>query len=291
MIYLQITDLKLSPPVTHTYTDWEVASDLQFTNIIASSLGDTTNLTSIYLDTALDPALKYYARARMLLSVGYTAWSNINIFQPDNVNDSTVNLPLPSIVTIPSVSVGDVNNVSIEKATIAITGVDTLGGATHETTTYVLETLSGKLVWESRDNYNNKLAIDIPPYIMQPNRVYRLRVLVKTDSRDTSQVVTTTFKTETRTSGLIMSSLDSVYVNTILGVDVAPLANVTSYVGELYAIVNESAVLIGSYTATGTLGTLIEIPAGTMKPSTRYVLRINTSDPLIWDHYDFITNA
>jgi len=290
MIYLRITDLLLSPPVTHINTDWQVSSNMQFTNITVQSLGDTTNLTSILFDTPLDPAIKYYARSRVLLSTGYTAWSNIDIFTPQNVPDNTINAPLPSLVSLPAITItGNGNNVPIFGTTINIAPVSTLGGANHKSTSYVLEDIDGKVVWKSLYNVKDRNKKVIPPYIMLPSTIYRIRILIHTDSNDSSQVLTTTIKTAARSKGLIINNLEGSLSTADLHVDIMSSSSISGIVGTLYSIINDQTSVVGTYTAGGVASNVITVPAASLRPATKYIIRIATSDPSIWDQKVFNT--
>jgi hypothetical protein len=60
---------------THQSTDWQVATDAGFSNVVASSLNDTSNKTSITL-TNPNTGTTYYARARYRgTTFGYSAYS------------------------------------------------------------------------------------------------------------------------------------------------------------------------------------------------------------------------
>ena len=60
---------------THEYTDWEIASDLGFTNIVRSSYADTVNLTT-YMPSMLDSGTVYYIRTRYKgMHYGLSDWS------------------------------------------------------------------------------------------------------------------------------------------------------------------------------------------------------------------------
>jgi len=292
MIYLRMTDLLLSPPITHISTDWQVASDLKFTTILAQSIGDTVNLSTMLFNNPLDSATKYYARGRVLLSTGYTAWSNIDIFTPTDVGLGTTHAPLPSLVTIPQITLTNSGlNVPTYGAVIKISPVDTLGSAAHESTSYVIEDSTGIPVWSSLYNVDDKSTKVIPPDVLMPNSMYRLRVMVHVDSRDTAQLVTNTFKTETRTKGLLMGGLTKVDPNVPLTVDITPDVTVTGVVAILYAIINGTLTQVTTYTATGVMGNIITVPSAALKPNTQYLLRVNTADPAIWDHRSFTTTA
>jgi len=58
----------------HDFSDWEIASDENFTNIVESSYHDTTNLTS-YTPTNLDPSTTYYVRVRYSSDNHISPWS------------------------------------------------------------------------------------------------------------------------------------------------------------------------------------------------------------------------
>jgi len=289
MIYLRISDLFLSPPVTHVSTDWQVASDQQFNTIVASSIGDKVNLSAILLDVRLDPAIQYYARSRVLLSTGYTAWSNIDIFTPTNVADSSVNAPVPCLVSLPNISIDGGGAVGLIGSYINITGVSTTTGASHVSTTYVIETLSGIPVWNVDREMVGKTHMLIPANILQPGTAYRLRVMLHTDSNDTSQVVTETFLTETRTHGLVMNKLADVKPNVDMVIVASVTPGITATAGALYSIINGVSRLVGTYPGAGVKSNVITIPAASLHPVTKYLLRVNTSDPKIWDQLTFVT--
>jgi len=290
MIHLRMTDLLLTAPVTHTSTDWQVASDMQFTTIIAESLGDVNNLSAILFNQQLDPAVQYYARARSLLSTGYTAWSNIDIFTPTDIMDGVSQTALPATVSVPQVSI--TNNgidVPVFNTTITLANVVSTGNTTHESTSYILEDIYGKPIWSSLNNVDDKLTKIIPPDVLTINRVYRLRVLVHTDSNDTSQLVTTTIKTESRTRGLIITATDHVDATVDMFIDVAPTTGVTSITGNLWGVVNKELVSIGTYVGSGVSGNIIQVPALDLKPANKYILVVNTNDIAIWDQRTFHT--
>lgn len=62
---------------THLNTDWQIATDVGFTNIVTSSMADAVNKTS-YLNTGMAINSNYFIRARYRSVGGYmSAWSNI----------------------------------------------------------------------------------------------------------------------------------------------------------------------------------------------------------------------
>lgn len=64
---------------THVSSDWEVATDIDFTNIVSSSLADTENKESIQVNGLNFEAI-YYARVRYNGAVHVSEWSNYTFF-------------------------------------------------------------------------------------------------------------------------------------------------------------------------------------------------------------------
>ena len=79
MIILTIKELDLDKGVDHIATDWEVSDTVNFSNIIYKSHQDTQHLRGIIFNVNLEPNKKYYARARVLTSNGYTIWGNLDV--------------------------------------------------------------------------------------------------------------------------------------------------------------------------------------------------------------------
>lgn len=74
---------------SHISTDWEIATDINFTNIVNTSLNDTVNLTSYSIPTNLNSNSKYYIRARYH-SASYTS---MYVY-----NELTVIIKLPTVL-------------------------------------------------------------------------------------------------------------------------------------------------------------------------------------------------
>ena len=115
LIRLSTNPPSLPPNVVHESTDWEIATDPNFNNIIEKSYNDTINLTEF--TTVVDQIGPYYARSRVRLSAGTLEWSNIvvcgedifiqpplvfsNIYGTD-YNDDTASIPIlnPEIINM-----------------------------------------------------------------------------------------------------------------------------------------------------------------------------------------------
>ena len=140
MVTLRIVNLDLGPSVTHKATDWDVATDPLFKDIILTSREDDKNLTFISFNETLDPTKKYYARARALLSTGYTAWGNIDVFTPYDINDIEIDIERPSLVTAPIITTNfDPNHHPLALFSINFTGFSTTTSATLESTSVIIK--------------------------------------------------------------------------------------------------------------------------------------------------------
>ena len=79
---------------THLASDWQIASDAAFTNIVLSTTADTVNKTS-WSVTGLADTITYFARVRYKASNGnYSDWSATDTF--------TIAIPVPVTPTITS---------------------------------------------------------------------------------------------------------------------------------------------------------------------------------------------
>jgi hypothetical protein len=120
---------------SHLNTDWQIATDSEFSNIVDESLADDTNLTS-WTVTGLD-GVEHYVRARQrAISIGASQWSVISI----NVGEAIE--PTFSITGFP-------NNVP-DRPTITNSAfvVDPVGSDTHYKTDWQILDMSDNILWE-----------------------------------------------------------------------------------------------------------------------------------------------
>ena len=191
MVISRITDLDLPTGVTHIATDWQIASDLLFSNIVIESNYDQTNLTYIVFPDKLDPTVKYYGRARVLLSTGYTEWGNINVFIPKDINDIAVDHDFPSIVSLPVITTDSViTNHKPTMFTISASGYGVVGTGTHTATTWIVTDINDNIVWSSIHDINNIDSIAFTKKILKENEIYKIKVMFHSSSNDTSQIAT-----------------------------------------------------------------------------------------------------
>lgn len=104
MIILDAVSLDLDNKVDHLATTWQVSDDLSFQNIVIESEENYKDKTQIVFSNNLDPNIKYFARARALLSTGWTEWGNVEVFKVKNNTDLQPQDVFPTRVSIPKIS-------------------------------------------------------------------------------------------------------------------------------------------------------------------------------------------
>ena len=191
MVAIRITDLDLPIGVTHTATDWQIATDPLFSNIILESMNDTNNLTSIMWTDVLDPDNKYYARARSLLTTGWTIWGNLDVFIPVDVYTVDDDMDMPGTVTPPIITTNSlINNHIPSMFKIIISGFNTTGTAIHTATSFLITDIEGNYIWSNINNELYKKGILVDETILKNGNVYLIKAAFHTSSGDMSQFST-----------------------------------------------------------------------------------------------------
>jgi len=193
MVVLRINNADLPDGWSHNKTDWQVATDKTFKNILAESMNDNKNLTTKIFNLKLDLGVKYYGRARMLLNTGFTEWSNIDVFIPKDTNEVLMDMDIPSVVSAPTLSTKfEKDHHPAAAFKIYGTNFSTLGNAEHISTTWIVEDNRGKAIWSSIDDIDNLTSITIPN-ILPMNTICRVHASYKGSNRDCSQFGTVSF--------------------------------------------------------------------------------------------------
>ncbi|MCI4435216.1 MAG: hypothetical protein JHC33_00170, partial [Ignisphaera sp.] len=229
MVVLRIAEIALDDSVNHLATDWEVSTTQSFNNVILSSIEDHDNITSISFDQVLDPNIKYYARARALLSTGYTIWSNLDVFTPNNIYDLDKNNDLPSRISIPLITTNsDTLNHDATMFTISVTGFSVIGNSTHTATSYYIETLSGDVVWSRLNEHLNKDSILVDDIMLTNNEVYRIKAIFHSSSNDSSQIGTKTIYVKNGGDISLYTDLTNLNVTTDILLKLIPSGTITN---------------------------------------------------------------
>lgn len=272
---IRITELDLAPDIIHISTDYQISTDALFVDIVAESIDDHENLNDIILNVSLDPDIKYYARARVRLSTGYTSWGNVDIFTPDDTNSISLDLDLPSIVGIPLITLDDSNeNFPLSLFRINVSGFTVNSTAKHASTTYFIETIDGKLIWSSPYNEFHKDSLLVNNIILKKDTVYRIKAMFHTSTDDVSQVSTVTVKTMSNDN--VMLTEDLVRLDPALAktLHIVKIPHMTKSVLKIYAVGNNTSELIYTYT-TQLDPTELVIPANTLTKNANYLLTVS----------------
>lgn len=109
MVLIDTVSFKVDDNVDHLATDWEVSDSINFDHILLSSYEDYKNKNGIIFSDNLNTNVKYYARARGLLTTGYTKWGNIDVFSIINDADLLPQDILPTRVSTPILNTYRIN--------------------------------------------------------------------------------------------------------------------------------------------------------------------------------------
>jgi len=134
---------------THQSTDWQIATDSGFTNIVKSTTGDTVNKTS-WSVTGLTPGLIYYVRVRYKgAALPYSAWSTTSHF-------GTIHLNTPSITSPTTGATGLMPSMTLSGSAFGVTGASD----THASSTWQIATDPGftNIAVESVNSTTNKTS-------------------------------------------------------------------------------------------------------------------------------------
>ena len=148
MVFLSIDTLELTEQVEHLATDWEISDTQDFAKIYVSSIQDEVNKNSIIFTDTLDPNTKWYARARALLTTGYTELSNIHIFIPKTDAGAVGGEDYPSRISVPLITTSSSqNDHDLTLFKITAKGFSVLGNSQHVATSWWVEDINGDVIW------------------------------------------------------------------------------------------------------------------------------------------------
>jgi hypothetical protein len=275
MIVLNIRDLQLDDQVDHIATDWQVSRTLAFNDLVIKVTEDHVNLRNIVFDEILDPNIKYYARARALLSTGYTTWGNLDVFTPKTINDLNETLDLPSRIAIPAISTSSSpSDHDATNFTIYATGYSVVGTASHIATTWVIEDLNGNVVWEKLSDPVNKSSIKVTDILLDEDKIYRIRVMFHSNTHDASQPATKTIHVKSYNKIVLNSTLDEFNALTDNKIDILPYEENAELTWEI--LYYKDGNLFTAYRET-TAGNQVLIPASKLIENSSYILKITSN--------------
>jgi hypothetical protein len=171
----------------HLGSDWEVATDNLFANVVFSSYADTSNLTSIDV-SGLSITTQYYARVRYTgQNFGDSEWS-----APISFTTANIYIEQPTI-TNPISGATDIG----ETPTFTTDAFNCINGTdTHASSSWYLYRASDEiLVWSSVGDTTNLTSIDLPSGTVATSTEYRLEVIHTGTTYGDSTKATATYTT------------------------------------------------------------------------------------------------
>lgn len=278
MVVIRITDLDLPVGVTHNATDWQVATDPLFTNIILESMDDEVNLTSKTFNDILDPDDKYYARARSLLSTGWTIWGNLDVFIVDDVYTTDDNLDMPGTITPPVITTDSIITEHLPTLfNISVSGFNTTGTGSHQATSYFITTLDGEVLWSDVFDEINKDKILIDELLLKEGNVYYLKAMFHSSSFDVSQLSSKLIHipdSKIEIEGMIYDLDTTVDIE----LRISNKCDIASSSWKIYDVKEDGLhSLVMFNNIVGKPGTIV-IPAGTLREYEKYYLEVSITD-------------
>ena len=156
---------------THASTDWVVATDSNFSNIVAGSTDDTVNLLSFDV-TGLAVNTSFYIKARFKATTGsYSDWTDTVHFTTKNTYDEQPVTPTISSPVDNDTELGPTLTILASDFTV-LSGVET-----HESTDWQVarDTEFTDLVYQSLNNTDNKVTINLVNLPANSNLHIRVR--------------------------------------------------------------------------------------------------------------------
>ncbi len=187
ILYLK-NQLQLKDDATHISTRFELSDTMNFSNIIDFS-ESTINRHAVLFNRELDPSKKYYARARALLSTGWTKFANLDVVEIRLSGLSGyMNSVLPSKISTPILTTDSIqSNHSISNFTIEANGFNRIGTSVHNKTIYFITDINNNLLWYRVTELElNK--IEVNDLILDENKMYKVHAIFGSSSNDHSQV-------------------------------------------------------------------------------------------------------
>lgn len=277
MVNLQFILTGLLPGEIHERTSWKCGTTPDFsTGVIIDIPNDAINLTSLTTNDVLDPTKKYYAAVQIQTNRGMKEWAAIEMFTPVAINMINLAGALPSPISIPVITTSsDANNHMASFFTISVSGFATVGDSTLDSTTYVIEDITGRVLWTSIRNKVHKNNIIVSNVVLENNQVYAIKAAFHSSSNDTSYFATKHVHVGEVNGVELLTDLSdgtSVIEPRVLRIGYRPGVNNVQW--SLIAISGDEPIEI--WNAVSTVPEVI-LPANKLRSGHRYLLAIKTN--------------
>jgi hypothetical protein len=178
---IYITPVVTADGLEHTATSWQIASDPEFKNLLVDDQKDEDNLLSLKVDLTLTRETIYYSRHKLHFGDDKeTNWSRPTIITKDGDGFSFNN----TIITTPKVY-SETGNIDTPLGGFKFfTDPFNLfmGVGKHLSTDWIIEDSEGNIVWQRLDDKNNLTEIRLPKDILEPGKLYVIKVRFKSDT-------------------------------------------------------------------------------------------------------------
>ena len=183
MFILEIDKIDTGSNVKHVKTSWEVSLTPGFEqdNIVFESLEDDKNLTRIRVPLPLSENDLYFSRTKVHFSDGSESdWSKPNVITREatgfNFNDT--------IIVTPTLQVDfDPRNAPIGGFKVEGSEFKLFSGiGKHKYSTWIIEDDRGNQVWSRINDKDNLTSIRIPRGILNPGKMYVIKVMYISDT-------------------------------------------------------------------------------------------------------------
>jgi len=189
MLYMMITPPLVPDGWTHVSTDYQIAEDNLFQNIVIESLNDEDNKIIKIFTKDLDPDKVYYGRARVIFDKSIGEWTPIEIIRPRDIDELNLSVDVPSIIGVPKVNVNmDVNNLYNSHFTITTSDFVSNNSSKHLFTNYSIRDLNNKTVYSNLQDYDNLTSLFIDEIALKDGHTYIIDVSYGSTSNDISDI-------------------------------------------------------------------------------------------------------
>lgn len=190
-------------------TTWEISSTKDFTTLVASSVNDTKNLTSIVFEELdIDYGREYYGRARVLIKGrGWNVYNNVCVITKERKSNVIEENMLPTITPTPKVvlkykeEVCDIDLVPTTDFTIELQVDEPIGiGKVNRYSYYILDQY-GTVIWKRTKVETTSVKMD--DMMLDDGKLYILKVCSYSTTNEVSELGSLTFITVDGTNSSI----------------------------------------------------------------------------------------
>lgn len=200
--------LQLDNPADLIKSKFELSDTRNFSNIISES-ESSLHKYAVMFNVDLDPSKTYYARARCMLTTGWTHYTNLDVVDI-KLSGMTgyKNSVIPSRIATPIISTNSLQDKhDITNFKILAKGFDRVGLSTHNKTIYFITNVNNDVVWYHISDIN-LTEVEVDNTILKENEIYKVNVIFGSSSNDFSQVANMTIVTGGNTNIKYLSSRD-----------------------------------------------------------------------------------